>query len=80
MIIKKSHSSTTSGPAKAVTRPEKLNKPKPFPKSVVSNNFDIITWLALWIEPIKNDINITLYKNLAFACATTDPWKTVAVN
>ena len=42
--------------------PEKLNNPKPFPKSLVLSNFVIITLLALCIEPIKKDINIAKEK------------------
>ena len=50
----------TKGPAKAVIRPEKLKSPNPFPKSFVSNSFVIITRLALCIDPINNEITITL--------------------
>ena len=51
---------TVNGPAKAVILPEKLNNPKPFPKSDVLSNFVIMTLLALCMEPIKKDMNITL--------------------
>ena len=51
---------TVNGPANAVILPEKLNKPKPFPKSFPFNSFVIITLLALCIDPMKKDITITL--------------------
>ena len=64
---------TSRGPAKAVILPEKLNNPKPFPKLFELNSFVINTLLALCIEPMKKEINITLLKNWFFVSAIIDP-------
>ena len=65
---------TSKGPTNEFILPDKLNKPKPFPKLFIFKSFVIRTLLALCIDPIKKEMNITLLKNWIFVCAIKEPY------